>query len=237
MKQLIICMDVGGYTERLRALQDAHPHVIGITPHDRPCVGFTPVTVPDEWLPTAPEIPHARKCWHATGTLALAAIQQLDLQADHFWIVESDCVASQERWQAMLADNADNITDGLFICPRTRQETAWNHWWAEPGVPHWLSHLHLNAIYRVSSAGVTAWAAVAEECRGAFGEIVIGSAIARAGGSLGKINRTQTHLNSQTVKADPARVILNAKLINHPVKSNTYAPPQITRGTPAADSD
>lgn len=224
MKQLIIILDVGGYTERLRALQAAHPHVIGITPHDHPCDGFTPIQVPDEWLSTDPAMDYAKKCWHGTGTLGLAAIQQLGLQADAFWFIESDCVAPTERWQAMIADHAENPTDAIFLCPRTRAETLWNHWWTHPGTPAWCDITHLNAIYRLTRRAVDAYADAAQECRECFGEMVIGSVVKRAGFTLGRINTATTHMNTQTMKADPTRVLLNRRLVNHPVKSNTFAP-------------
>ena len=223
MKQLVICMDVNGYTERLRALRDAHTHVVGVTPHDRPCKDFTPIQVPDEWLPSDLETPYSRKCWHATGTLGLEAILQLGLVADHYWFVESDCVASQKRWKEMFADNANNPADGLFVCTRTKQETAWNPWWSEAGVPEWASLTHINAIYRISAKAVEAWLSLAEDARECFGEMVVGSVVAKIGGSIGRINHTTTHLNSQTIKADPNRVIFNRNLVNHPVKSNTYS--------------
>jgi hypothetical protein len=224
MKQAIILLDVDGRTERLRALQDASDSVYGITPHDRPCEGFTPITVPPEWLPTDPAMDYARKCWHATGTLGLAAILHLRLHADAYWLIESDCVATQARWAAMLEDHADNETDGSFICPRTRAETAWNHRWNDPTTPAWATHTHLNAIYRLSARAVDHLLAAAEECRECFGEMVVASVIHRAGGTLGRINRTGIHLNAQTMKADPAKVIFNRRLVNHPDKRNTYGP-------------
>jgi len=224
MKHLIICMDVGGYTERLRALQAAHPHVIGVTPEDKPCPGFTPIKVPDEWLSTDPTMDYPKKCWHGTGTLALAAIHQLRLDADFYWIIESDCVASTARWQAMIADHQENPTDAIFLCPRSKIETLANHWWTHPGTPAWCDVTHLNAIYRLSRRAIAAYLAAAEECRECFGEMVIGSAVKRAGGTLGRINTKTTHMNTQTMKVDPARVILNRNLVNHPVKSNTFAP-------------
>jgi len=229
MKQLILLLDVGGYTERLRALQDVHPHVIGITPLDKPCEGFTPIEVPEEWMPD-PSLPentgltYTQRCWHACGTLGLAAIAQLGLEADAFLFIESDCVASPQRWRAFLENNADNTDDGSFICPRTRVESLWNPRWGDPSTPAWANITHLNAIYRLSQRGVAAYLSAAVEMRECFGEMVAGSAIARAGGTIGRLNRGQTHMNNQTMKADPSRVIFNPRLINHPVKSNTYQP-------------
>jgi len=224
IKQQIIVLDVGGYTERLRALSDSSPHVVGVTPHDLPCAGFAAVRVPEEWLPSDTTIPYAKRCWHATGTLGLAAIEQLGLDADHYWFIESDCVASPARWKSLIDSHAENQTDGVFVCARTRAETLWNPWWNHPGTPPWADVTHINAIYRLSRKAVGIYLAVIQQNRECFGEMLIGSAIKRAGATLGRINNdlSAPHLNNQTIKADPARVIINPRLINHPVKSNTY---------------
>lgn len=226
MKQVVIVSDVAGYTARLKALQDAHPHVVGVTPHDKPCDGFTPIHVPDNWLQSDPEIDYSRKCWHGTGKLPIAAIHQLGIEADHYWFIESDCVASQARWRALIASHAQNQTDGVFLCPRTRRETAINPWWSHPGTPAWADMIHLNAIYRISRRAFEWILASAEETREAFGETVIGSVIKRQGGTIGRINLDQRnpHHTGQTMKAIEERIIIDRNLINHPVKSNTYQP-------------
>jgi len=226
MKQLILCLDVEGRTERLRALQAAHPHVIGITPHDKPCAGFTPVEIPEAWLPEDDgSLTYSQRCWHACGTLGLAAVAQLGLIADAFWMIESDCVASQRRWHALLADHdANEDDDAAFICARSRAESQWNPRWQDASTPAWADLTHLNAIYRLSPAAIGACLSSAIEMRACFGEMVIGSVVKRAGLKIGSINRTRTHLNNQTMKADPARVLLDRMLINHPIKSNTFEP-------------
>ena len=219
-------MDVGGYTERLRAMSDAHPHVIGVTPHDKPCAGFAPVQVPDAWLSADPEKSYSHKCWHGTGTLALAAIEQLGLDADAFWFIESDCAASPQRWAALFAAHDNNPTDGVFVCPTTRTESLWNPWWSHAGTPDWADMHHINCMYRLSRQAVEMYRAVVEEQRECFGEVLIGSAIKRAGGTIGRINLNlrNPHHNNQTIKGQADRVIVNRHLINHPVKSNTYGP-------------
>ena len=230
MKQLIICQDVGGYTERLRALQDAHEHVVGITPHDKPCEGFTPVKVPKKWMTSDPRLTYPRKCWQATGTLGLAAIHQLKLDADAFWFIESDCVASVERWRMLMEDHAENPDDGSFVCPSTRKESLWNPWWTHAGTPAWADAIHINAIYRLSRRAAALCIASAVEFRECFGEVAIGSQLKRAGMTLGRINRDndKPHHNNQTIKAQPGKVLFNPRLINHPVKANTYGPPLLT---------
>ena len=222
MDQLFILLDVGGYTERLRALRDAGINVIGVTPHNHPCDGFEPIQVPAEWLPSSETMTADEKGWHACGTLGLAAIQQLGLKADAFVLGESDCAAVTTRWAAFMADHEDNPDDASFICPRTRAETLWTPRWKT--APAWATITHLNALYRLSRAGADACIAGAEEMRECFGEMSWGSLVARAGGKIGKLNRTKTHMNNQTMKADPARVLIDKRLINHPIKSNSYAP-------------
>jgi hypothetical protein len=226
MKQQVILLDVGGYTARLKALQDAHAHVIGITPDDKPCAGFTPIRVPDNWMKSDMSIPYPERCLHASGKLAIAAIHQLGIEADYYWVIESDCVASQSRWKALFASHAQNQTDGVFNCYRTRKETARNPRWTHQGTMPWADITHLNAIYRISRRGFEWILESAEETRECYGELVVGSVIKRAGGTLGRINLDQRnpHHTGQTMKAFEERIIVDRNLINHPVKANTYQP-------------
>ena len=225
MNTQVILIDVMGATERLRALKDAHPNVIGITPHDKPCEGFTPIVTPEEWLPlqSYPDN-YSRRCWWACGKLGIAAIRDLALDADFYWLIESDCVARQETWANLFSDHEENNEDGVFVSAKNRGQSPNGPVWGHPCTPSWANCWHINAIYRLSRRAVEWCIASAEETRESFGEMVIGSEIQRHGGSVGLINRGRTLLNCQTIKADPTRVLLNRTLINHPVKSNTYEP-------------
>lgn len=232
MNHLVIVVDCGGYTERLRAWKDAHPHVIGIRPADLPHVeGFIPVEIPNNWLPQnlvqAPGDPmsfNARRGWWAFNRLTLAALPALGLDPDFVLAIESDCVASQARWKSLMADLATRTEDCLATRIATRGTAPLNWYWEHPATLPWMSCGHIGAIYRLSRFGVKACTDAAEECREAFGEVCIASSVLRAGGTLGQINNGITHLNCGSCKADPAKVRMNLTLINHPVKSNTYEP-------------
>ena len=232
MNHLVIVVDCGGYTERLRAMKDAHEHVIGIRPADMPEVeGFHPITIPENWLPLhltqAPGDPMsfmARRGWWAFNRLVLAALPALGLDPDFVLCWESDCVASQERLKSLMADLTTRTEDCLATRIATRGTAPLNWYWEHPATLPWMQCGHIGAIYRLSRFGVKACTDAAEECREAFGEVCIASAVLRAGGTLGHINNGITHLNCQTMKADPTKIRRNSSLIMHPVKSNTYEP-------------
>lgn len=222
MKQQVILVDVMGATERLRALNAAHPHVLGVTPHDKPCAGFVPIQVPDEWLPrnVFPD-DYSRRCWWACGKLALAAARDID--ADHFWMIESDCAANTRRWKALIADHADNDEDCVVISKMTRGNSPLNGFWDHPGTLPWMNLQHIGCLYRLSRKAVQICLDTAETYREAFGELSIAGSVERAGGTVGIVNRTRTHLNCQTITGG-SPVAFNSALINHPVKSNTFGP-------------
>lgn len=228
MKQTIIVVDVGGYINRLHQIEKTGYEVIGITPADLATSGYTPVAIPEDWMPTKDPIPEhrlgwtelQRKSWWKSNLSAIAAIDQLKIQSDAYWIIESDCVATVERWKAIFDDHEDNTADICTTCLRTRNEEPGRARWAV--TPEWGKYTNLGAIYRMSRFAVESIINASVEMREVPSENTYVNVVHRAGGTLGTLNRSQTHMNNQTMKADPEKVILNKKLINHPVKSNTY---------------
>jgi hypothetical protein len=229
MKQLVLIVDVAGYTNRLRQLEATGYEVIGITPADIASPGFLTITAPEEWLPVSDPFPpehrpgwtaQQRKSWWKSNIHAIAAIQQMDLRADAYWIIESDCAASVRRWKALFDDHADNPDDICTTCVRTRFEEPGRERWRF--TPSWANYVNLGAMYRMSRFAVDAIIAASVEMREVPSENTYVSVVHRAGGKLGRLNRTSTHMNNQTMKSKQSKVILNPALVNHPIKSNTY---------------
>jgi len=234
MRHCVILGDVGGYTERLRAIQDAARHfssfeVVGISPPDKRAPGFEPVEIPENWLPLREELPQGgglsmpRRYWRKSTYHSIAAIGSLGLQADAFWQIESDCVASQARWEALFADHLENPDDLSTTCLGNRLSLPKNRWWAS--TPEWADLCHIGAIHRISSRAVGWVEESAEEMREVFGEFCLASVVCRAGGTLGRINRSVVHLDNQTIKSNPRPNLWRSDRICHPVKANTYALP------------
>lgn len=231
MKQIIIIVDVAGYTKRKKQLELTGYEVIGITPADIASPGFIPITAPEGWLPVNDPIPEHRndwtiqqkKSWWKSNIHAIAAIQQLDLQADAYWIIESDCAASLSVWREMFKDHEDNPDDICTTCVRTRFEEPGRERWRF--TPSWANFVNLGAMYRMSRFAVDAIIAASVEMREVPSENTYVSVVHRAGGKLGKLNRSQTYMNNQTMKSKGHKVIVNRSLINHPCKADTLGIP------------
>ena len=206
---------------RVQTLQAAGARVISLIPSSLPAdPEAISVDIPAAWLPEDPDMTIHQKTWHKADALPLAAIAAADLRADFYWIIESDCAAPTERWAALFSDWEQDPADGVFFRPQSRLMTAWNPWWES--TPAWAGWTHLNAIYRLSAAAVQASIAAAEEMRNVFCEMTCASVLQRAGLTIGSLNARQTHANCQTMKAKPEAVILNRRLINHPVKEDSF---------------
>jgi hypothetical protein len=227
MKQVILIVDVGGYDKRREQLEKTGYEVHGITPHDIASPGFVPIVAPEEWLPTVDPFPGHRdywtlqqkKSWWKSNIHAFAAIQQMSIDADAYWIIESDCAASVERWKALFDDHVDNPDDICTTCVVTRFDAPGRARWRV--TPEWANYANLGAMYRLSRSAVETIIKTAEEMREVPSEHTYVNVVHRGGGVIGHLNRTQTHMNNQTMKGDPKRVRLNPNLVNHPVKSNT----------------
>lgn len=220
----VIIQDPAGYSERCRALQQAHPHAFAVSPEDKPYAHTLSVTIPDEWLPADLTISFSRRCWHRGYTLGLAAVQKLAIDADYYWFIESDCVASQERWKALFASHVDNEDDCVSNPFRSRAETKDNFWWTHPGTPDWATHFYVPACHRLSRRAVAELIRTAEETRECFCEHALASTIVRAGFTFSSANDPVTHWNRQTYRFSAEAVIRNPNFLCHPVKENSFGP-------------
>lgn len=233
MRSVVIVQDVAGYPRRIQALRDAHPNVIAVSPpgvKPRPhAPGFV---VPDEWISADQSISYAKRCWLRASFVGLAAIR--DVKAEHYWFVESDVVASQDRWKALFRDHRDNPADCLSNTVRYRYQTVENPWWSHPGTPEWADSFFISAVYRLSARAVAEALRCAEETRECFGELALPSILRRAGMTLESINSRETHWNTQTMKTVDGAVLLNPNLVNHPVKLDTYDVPSKSTAKRAA---
>lgn len=227
MKSIVILCGTQPRHFRVQTLLQAGAEVHSVLPSNLPAADESfSVSVPSEWLSQSDSKPRHRKEWEKADTLALAAIRELALKADFYWVIESDCCAPVERWEKIFADWDGDLTDAVFYRPRSRVETAWNPWWAE--APAWANLTHLNACYRLSRAAVDACTEAAVEMREVFCEMTVGSVVKRAGLSIGSLNARTTHANCQTMKASPDAVIVDRKLLNHPVKTDSFGMDGVT---------
>lgn len=225
MNEVVIIQDHNGYTERVRAMQAAHPNVVAASPwtHPHPHTrGFRP---PDTWLSEDPSMPIRKKCHYKADAMGLAAVQALGIRADYYWFIESDVVASQARWKAFFADQRNSTADCLCPSLRNRRNHKASIWWKDPHTPDWAEHYFIMACYRLSHRAVVESIRCAEEMRNTFAEVTIPNIILRMGGTFGGTNDRMTHSNVSTFKTHEHKVILNPDLINHPVKSNTFDVP------------
>jgi hypothetical protein len=228
MKEVVIVTDHLGLTERVRALKAAHPRVYSVTPWNKPNKHSVSVRPPDNWLPEDAAMSYSRKCHFKADSMNLAAVKTLGLDADFYWFIESDVVASQARWKSLFADHAENRADCVTHALRERKATEkLNCWWSHPHTPEWVSCYFIMACYRLSAAAVKAGMESAVEMRNCFSEVTVGSVVRRAGLTTAWVNERQTHWNVQTYKTHEERVKLNPGLVNHPVKVNTYDVPVV----------
>lgn len=220
---MVIVQDVAGYPRRVQALRNVHPRVVAVTPPGVRAHAHAPgFEVPDEWISADKSIPRARRCWRRASMVGLAATRGID--SDFYWFIESDVAAPRERWEALFADWEGSAVDCVSNPVRERARTAGNPWWSDPGTPAWASCFFISAVYRLSRRAVEEGIRCAEETRECFGELALASIVRRAGFSMASANARQTHWNVQTFKTLPEKVVLNPRLVNHPVKFDGYGP-------------
>lgn len=222
MNSAVIVTDHHGYRERVRALKDAHPNVHAVTPWDKPHSHCRSIRAPDNWLPEDQRMDYSHKCWYKADAMNLAAVVELNLDADFYWFIESDVVARQERWRAFFRDHENDLSDCLSDSVLLRKNSPELTWWRSPHTPDWAQASFLMACYRLSRAAVEAGIAAAVEMRNVFSEATVASVVSRAGLTHRSVNSRQTHWNTATYKAREWKVLRNPKLINHPVKHDSY---------------
>lgn len=230
MKTAVIVQDPAGYRNRVRALEDAHQNVIAVSSVTHPQPHARPISIPLDWLPSGQDQTYDWKCWYKSEMMGVTAIMQHGITADCYWIIESDVVASQARWKALFADWEDVAADCVGQPVRLRVNTPEIKWWSDPNMPDWCDSHLLMSCYRLSRAAVLELARCAVEMREVISEITVASVLRRAGMSFENINQKHTHWNSQTMKTHEWKTIINPKLVNHPVKCDTYDVPQAGSG-------
>lgn len=224
MTSCVIVQDHANYPERVRALKGAHPRVHSVAPWDKPNRHSTTFRPPDEWLPEGGEFSLAKKCWWKADAMGFAAARALQIEADYYWFIESDVVASQQRWKAVFADWENDPTDLVAPAPRTRQQSPWLKVWQLPSTPPWADNFILMAVFRISRRGLEECVRHAVETREVFSEVSLPSVVHRAGFTIAGLNQRQTHSNNQTFGPCAPCVVRNPKLLNHPVKENSFEP-------------
>lgn len=223
MKQIIIISDNHGYPARYAAPATAAETVI-ICPHDKATPGAIPIQMPESWLPLNGS-DYGHRCWFRCEMMFPAAILQLGLDADFYWCAESDVCALPDVWQRLLDASAKRALDGIYVNLGPREgDTGWRQWWTHPGTPGWANKRCLGAMFRLSRRAVQWLADAAEENRETFCEVANPSTVSRAGGSTGDMKQLGWLYNGHCMRPAPHHCIVNRKLFNHPLKSNTAEP-------------
>lgn len=219
--EVVVLQDHLGLSERVRALQAVHPHVRVFSPPGRAIGHAEEIAVPDTWLPVGDALSYDRKCWFKADALALAAARTID--ADFYWFIEADVVATAARWQALFSDHAGNRADcvSLAVSWRGDDPNADRYW---PTAPPDADQHFIMAVYRLSRRAVDAAILMAEDLRECFSEIAVPLVIKRSGFSFDLINRRQTHCTSQSVGTRRGHIAIDRRYLCHPQKTNTFAP-------------
>lgn len=220
MKSIVIVQDHMNYRNRVVALKTAHPAVFAVTPWDKPNKHSLSIRCPDEWLPTEPVMPYRKRCWWKADAMGLAAVRAIGERADFYWFIESDVVASQERWRELFRDFENDPSDLVAPMIRTREMKPGAALWEYS--PDWMTHFMIMACFRLSHAAVQECIKNAEACRNAFSEATIPSVVHRAGLTLTGMNVRQVHYTTQSMGVNQRAIAPGRDLLSHPVKSNTF---------------
>ncbi len=222
MRSVVILTDHLGYKLRCDALKAAHPEVYVVTPDDKPhrhAVSFKPR---EDWLPTDPTMPYRMKCWWSADKTGFSAARHLGVRADFVWFIESDVVATQDRWKAMFADFENDPSD--LVAPMIRRRNPKSDNYLRSLAPEWATHHCLMAVFRLSRRALNECVRCAGEMRDCFSEVSIPSVVHRAGMTMTGLNVRQTHTNAQTFGVREEDLIKNPNLLVHPDKRNSFGP-------------
>lgn len=208
-----------GLSERVRALRAAHPHVRVFCPPGRPIGHAEEIPVPEEWLPAGDALSFGRKCWFKADAMALAAARTVD--AEFYWFIESDVVATTDRWKALFEGHARNKADCLSLPVYWRgDDPNFQKYW--PTAPVDADRHFIMAVYRLSRRAVVAGIEMAEELRECFSEAAVPLAIKRNGFRFDVIHRS--NFTTQTMGTRRQNIVIDRRFLCHPVKTNTYSP-------------
>lgn len=221
MREVLILCDVGGYPKRLATLREAFPgEVVCVCPDDMAFPHATSVHVPDEWLPVN-GASHFARGWYAADALSLAAIRNLSLNAEFFWVVESDVCGPVEKWREVFAATAASDADGIFcnLISRHHGFAPMVPAWRMTSTPAWAQFTCLAAIRRLSRRAVEWNMDEAESLREMFCEPRMPSLIHRRGGKLADLREFVKYTVPGSFTA--GAVIFRDGWLNHPVKCDT----------------
>lgn len=228
MNVAVIMSDAAGYPNRAeilgRVMSAAGIPFFRVSPVDRPQPGALPVDLPPGWLP-ADERPIHLKHWYRNHLHYVAAVRRYGIRADHVWCLEADVAASPSTWLRLLETTADMPHDGLWTRLSHRSERPGIGWFSDATTPPWGDWYCLGALFRVSARAIDWWEASAIETREVFTEIAAPSVIARAGGTINRINRPHHPplYHCGTMKFNPGHAtrtppVHHPRMFRHPCK-------------------
>lgn len=220
MSDVVIIQDPSGLSMRVLAMQHAHPNVVPVAPASKRIGHCQAISPPESWLPDDPSIPSFDREWWKCDAVALAAVQQLGIDADFYWFIESDVAATQDRWKSFFKQFDHRQDDMLCLYKILRHpgnDRLWN------GLPEEADTACLMSLYRLSRRMVERSIEMAPSMRNVFCEAAVPWVAKSAGWPVGILS-LGGHYNSSTIGPRPRSITINKSLINHPVKTNTYEP-------------
>ena len=243
MNVAAIMTDAAGYPNRAaivgRTLSASGIQFFRVSPADRQQPGALTVDLPDGWLPSN-DSPLNLKHWYRCHLHYLAAVRRHGIKADFYWCFEGDVSASPATWLRLMDTTADMPHDGLWTRLSHASERPGIGWFSHPTTPPWGEWYCLGALFRVSARALDWWEESAAESREVFTEIAAPSVIARAGGTISRINRPhhESLYHCGTMKFNPGHAtrtppVHHPRMFHHPCKFDD----RLTAGPVAAWKD
>lgn len=222
MKQIILISDHVG--RPLRGVAPATAcETIMICPSDKPQPHARSVKFPDAWLPEFDaSMDYGKRCWWVCDRIFAAAVTQLNLDADHFWCVESDVAASPKTWERLVEAGSKCELDGILTSLIERSTAPDGFPWELFSAPDWVTHQAFGPIYRLSRRALEWIADTAHTNRDAFCELNFPTVLADKKGTMCNLNDLGWFYSSQSMQ--PSWCAMHSGLFNHPVKTNTIGP-------------
>ena len=218
---VLIFRDIDGLPDRLATVRRTFPgEVVPIAPHHAPQSGAIPIEVPAAWLPTLPGKSRRYLEWFAADALGLAAVEQLAIDADHVWFVESDVWAPDAIWRDIFAATAAAPADFIVakLLARSSPFARFNGGFQNPGNPDWITHTSLLGLYRLSRRALQWCHTAAEPLRECYSECRVASLVHRQGGSVRDLAEFLPYTGPRGFTGSVATQRFHPALMNHPVK-------------------
>jgi hypothetical protein len=223
MTHALIFRDCDGIPGRVDTIRGAFSgEVYHVAPHHLGIPGAVPVEIPDAWLPWGAEwrgVSRARKEWFAADALGLAAVRQLEIDADFIWFVESDICGPVEKWRELFTATDGIEVDGIFakLMPRAHPFAVFMDHWKLP-TSGGATHAHLMTLYRLSRRAI-GWALdAAEGLSEVYAEVKTASMIVRHGGTVADLREFVEYSAPRAFTGHPENQLFHAGVLNHPVK-------------------